>query len=68
MAFSNGDHRSVLAAVAALRPQVDAFFDTVLVMVDDADLRRNRLALLAQVADLYGQEADFAEIVVEGQS
>ncbi len=65
-AAARRDHAAALAAVAALRPQVDRFFDSVLVMAEDADLRRNRLALLASVARLYAREADFAEIVVEG--
>lgn len=63
-----GNHEAVLAAVAALGPEVDQFFDTVMVMADREDLRLNRLALLAQVAGLYRREADFAEIVVEGTS
>ncbi|MCZ6650856.1 MAG: glycine--tRNA ligase subunit beta [Acidobacteria bacterium] len=65
---ASGNHAAVLAAVAALRPEVDKFFDTVLVMAEQEELRRNRLALLAQVAGLYRREADFAEIVVEGAS
>jgi glycyl-tRNA synthetase beta chain len=67
-AAAAGNHAAVLAAVAALRPEVDNFFDTVLVMAEKEELRRNRLALLAQVAGLYRREADFAEIVVEGAS
>ena len=62
------DHDAVLAAIAALRPQVDGFFDTVLVMAEDEEIRRNRLALLASLARLYAREADFAEIVVEGNT
>jgi glycyl-tRNA synthetase beta chain len=67
-AVERRDHAAVLALVAGLRPQVDAFFDTVLVMAKEDDLRQNRLALLAQVSGLYRHEADFAEIVVEGLS
>ena len=33
----------------ALKPLVDAFFDTVMIRVEDADLRRQRLALVAAV-------------------
>jgi glycyl-tRNA synthetase beta chain len=65
-AAARKDHAGALASVAALRPEVDGFFDTVLVMAENADIRRNRLALLASVARLYAKEADFAEIVVEG--
>jgi glycyl-tRNA synthetase beta chain len=67
-ATARRDHDAVLAAIAALRPQVDGFFDTVLVMAEDEETRRNRLALLASLARLYAREADFAEIVVEGNT
>ncbi|MFQ5767091.1 MAG: glycine--tRNA ligase subunit beta, partial [Acidobacteriota bacterium] len=60
------DHGGALRAMASLGPQVDRFFDTVLVMAGDERTRRQRLALLATIAGLYQEEADFAEIVVEG--
>ncbi|MFQ5718019.1 MAG: glycine--tRNA ligase subunit beta [Acidobacteriota bacterium] len=62
------DERAALAAIASLRPQVDRFFDGVMVLTEDPDRRRNRLGLLASVAGLYAGRADFAEIVVEGTS
>ncbi len=61
------DHRGALCAIAALRPRVDRFFDEVLVMDPDAAVRSNRLALLAELSRLLSREADFAEIVVEGE-
>jgi glycyl-tRNA synthetase beta chain len=60
------DHRGALSAIASLRPAVDRFFDDVLVMDPDESIRRNRLALLADLSDLLSREADFAEVVVEG--
>ncbi len=51
-----------LQKLASLRPQVDAFFDGVLVMADDAAVRRNRLALLGRAASLFARLADFARI------
>lgn len=45
-----GDHYEVLAALAGLRPAVDRFFDDVLVMADDDELRLNRLRLLHGIA------------------
>ncbi|MBI3450988.1 MAG: glycine--tRNA ligase subunit beta [Acidobacteria bacterium] len=63
-----GDHAAALKAIASLRPQVDLFFDRVLVMDPDEKTRANRLALLADLQRLLSSEADFAEIVVEGEA
>jgi glycyl-tRNA synthetase beta chain len=49
--------------IATLRPTVDAFFDKVMVMAPDAALRRNRLSLIAEVAERFSSIADFSEIV-----
>lgn len=57
-----GDAMSVLAE---LRAPVDAFFDTVTVNCEDADLRVNRLRLLSQIRSALTEVADFSEI--EGQ-
>ena len=50
--------------VASLRPQVDRFFDKVLVMAPEEARRENRLALLAQLLGEFSAMADFSEIVV----
>lgn len=55
-----------LQQVATLRPQVDAFFNAVMVMAPEPELRRNRLALLSRMVREFSQIADFAEIVVTG--
>jgi glycyl-tRNA synthetase beta chain len=47
---------------------VDRFFDKVLVMAPEEDLRRNRLALLSSLSGLLSRVADFSEIVVEGEA
>ncbi len=60
------DYRGALEAIAGLRPQVDAFFDAVMVMVPEESLRANRLALLARVLGDFSRIADFSEIVVAG--
>jgi glycyl-tRNA synthetase beta chain len=51
------DYVAVLGRLARLRPQVDAFFDAVMVNVDDAAVRNNRLALLQRLADRLGSVA-----------
>ena len=45
------------ARLARLRPQVDAFFDGVMVNAEDAQLRANRLALLKKLGDRLGSVA-----------
>ncbi|MDQ1106853.1 glycyl-tRNA synthetase beta chain [Stenotrophomonas rhizophila] len=51
------DYVSVLARLARLRPQVDAFFDAVMVNAEDPALRGNRLALLRRLGDRLGSVA-----------
>ena len=60
------DYRAALEAIATLRPQVDAFFDAVMVMDPDEAVRANRLALLARTLGDFGGIADFGDIVVAG--
>jgi glycyl-tRNA synthetase beta chain len=57
-----GEYGSALATLAGLRPQVDAFFDDVMVMADDPTLRANRLALLAELRALFGEIADLSRL------
>jgi glycyl-tRNA synthetase beta chain len=61
------DYEGALLEVARLRPTIDKFFDKVMVMVDDNNLRANRLALLQTVVKEFSTIADFSEIVTEGK-
>ena len=54
------DYAAALAQLATLRPVVDAFFDGVMVNAEDANLRRNRLALLAQLRQQFTRIADLS--------
>ena len=56
-------YREALEAIASIRPQVDLFFDKVLVNAPDPDVRRNRLTLLDQLLSESSAIADFSEIV-----
>jgi len=56
-ALQRGDYVQVLTRLAQLRPQVDAFFEAVMVNADDPALRSNRLALLARLASRLGSVA-----------
>jgi glycyl-tRNA synthetase beta chain len=51
--------------MASLRGPVDAFFEKILVMTENATLRRNRLAILGQLAKLFLSVADVSQIVIE---
>jgi len=59
-ALAKRDYAAALARLASLRPAVDGFFDAVMVNAEDATLRRNRLALLAQVRAQFARIADLS--------
>ena len=54
------DFAAALSALAAVKPQVDAFFDGVMVMADDAAVKQNRLNLLNVLSNLLNAVADIA--------
>lgn len=51
-----------LASLASLRPVIDAFFADVMVNAEDAALRANRLALVAQVRTAFSGVADLSRL------
>jgi glycyl-tRNA synthetase beta chain len=57
------DYRSKLELIASLRPQVDRFFDKILVNAPDPAIRHNRLTLLHTMLAEFSTIADFSEIV-----
>jgi len=59
-ALGKRDYAAALTRLATLRPAVDAFFDGVMVNAEDASLRRNRLALLAQLRQQFARIADLS--------
>lgn len=58
--FAAGNYQEALSQLADLREPVDAFFDNVMVMVDDEALKQNRLTLLNKLRDLFLQIADIS--------
>ncbi len=62
--LANRDYVAVLGRLARLRPEVDTFFDKVMVNVDDAAVRGNRLALLHCLADRLGSVAAIEHLSV----
>ena len=61
------NYEQALLEIAKLRPAIDRFFDKVMVMVEDDNLRANRLALLQTLVKEFSTIADFSEIVTEGK-
>jgi len=60
--FERGDYTGYLKAFAVLKDPVDAFFDKVMVMVDDDKLRHGRLALLRDLRNAMNRVADIAKL------
>ena len=61
-AFARGDFSGTLKTLAQLRDDVDAFFNDVMVMADDVNLRNNRLALLASLHAMMNRVADISKL------
>lgn len=61
--ISGGDYPAALKEIASLREYIDAFFEAVMVMVEEDKTRNNRLALLASVTGFMGSIADLSHIV-----
>ena len=59
-ALAKHDFQAALTALAAVKPQVDAFFDNVMVMADDAAVKQNRLNLLNELSQLMNAVADIS--------
>jgi glycyl-tRNA synthetase beta chain len=62
------EYGEALTLLSTARGPVDAFFDKVMVMVEDVKLRANRLALLQTLLKEFSTIADFSEIVVENKA
>jgi len=61
-ATARREYAGALGQLAQLRPAVDAFFDQVLVMDENPQLRANRLSLLAQLQGLFAGIADLSRL------
>lgn len=60
--YAAGDYTAALTALASLRTPVDAFFDSVMVMAEDAAVRANRLRLLSWLRTLFLRVADISQL------
>jgi len=59
------DYRRALESFAGMAPELERFFDDVMVMVDDEAVRRNRMSLLRKVGSAVAKIADVTKIVVD---
>ncbi|RVU84181.1 glycine--tRNA ligase subunit beta [Leucothrix sargassi] len=59
---ADNNYQEALLSLAAIRPEVDAFFDDVMIMSDDEALKNNRLALLTELRALFLQVADLSSL------
>jgi glycyl-tRNA synthetase beta chain len=66
MFAASRQYLEALETIATLRPEVDAFFESVLVNDPDTDIRENRLRLLEMIVYSFSNIADFSEIVTAG--
>jgi glycyl-tRNA synthetase beta chain len=60
--FAAGDYTAALARLAVLKAAVDTFFDHVMVMADDPQVKANRLRLLANLRALFLRVADVSQL------
>ncbi|MBL8265720.1 glycine--tRNA ligase subunit beta [Steroidobacter sp.] len=60
--FSRREYTGALTQLATLKDDVDRFFDSVMVMADDPDVRANRLGLLVRLRGLFLQVADLSRL------
>jgi glycyl-tRNA synthetase beta chain len=61
-AFAARNYEQALRLLAVLKDDVDGFFDSVMVMHEDAAVRANRLGLLAQIRSLFMRAADLSKL------
>jgi glycyl-tRNA synthetase beta chain len=57
-----GDYEGALKSLVAVKPHLDRFFETVMVMVEDETLKRQRLAVLSKLVRAFKRVADLSEI------
>lgn len=60
--FDAGDYEAALRNLSGLREPVDKFFDNVMVMAEDENIRNNRIALLSQMSSLFLRAADLSRL------
>jgi glycyl-tRNA synthetase beta chain len=66
LTYLDGRHyESALVEMASLRAPVDSFFDAVMIMAKEEDIKYNRLSLLEEISSLFRRVADFSKLVTD---
>lgn len=65
--FEAHDYQKILDLLQAMRPDIDKFFDDVLVMCENEKLKKNRLALVNLINRIFLRFGDLSRIVIEGE-
>jgi glycyl-tRNA synthetase beta chain len=60
--YEKGDYTGYLKSFSVLKAPIDAFFDEIMVMVEDDQLRRGRLALLRDLREAMNRVADISKL------
>ncbi|MGQ3888771.1 glycine--tRNA ligase subunit beta [Legionella sp. CNM-1927-20] len=60
--YKKRDYVAILTLLASLRPVVDAFFENVMVMIDNMSTRKNRLILLSNLQAMLQGVADISQL------
>jgi glycyl-tRNA synthetase beta chain len=63
--FASGQYQKGFYLLVELKEYIDAFLDNVMVMVEDGELKNNRLALLNNIAELMSEVMDIEEIALD---
>ncbi|MDR0822702.1 MAG: glycine--tRNA ligase subunit beta [Endomicrobium sp.] len=62
MLIENAKFGGVFDKVLELKPYIDNFFEKIMVMVEDENLKKNRIALLKFIKDIFSNFIDFSEL------
>jgi glycyl-tRNA synthetase beta chain len=63
--IQEGQYLDALDIMVTLGPEIDNFFDEVMVMAEDEQMRKNRIALLQKISHLYHKIADFSQLQID---
>jgi len=63
--FDAGDYEGSMRLLAGIKADVDRFFDEVMVMVEDVEVRNNRAALLQELGKLMNRVANISKLAIE---
>lgn len=64
--LEKGNYEAALSLYYFISPSVFKFFDNVLVMDENDNVKNNRLSLLKELKNLFDAYADFSQITFEG--